>query len=123
MKTRHEFEGTAERELLVSNEELAEQLAKTNISAAAFVEQLKDPSLAMYIMRVVAGQTLRFPASATILKSAIVVFIRKELAGTYKGEKKRRAIVKRVQQELEERGIKCTRNQIQRIYKAKRWVI
>ena len=121
MKTRHEFE--TERELLVSNEELAEQLSKTNISAAAFVKQLKDPSLSMSIMRVFAGQSLRFPCRETILKSAVVVFIGQKLRGTYKGAKDRRAIVKQVQQELEERGIKCTRNQIQRIYKAKKWVI
>ena len=123
METRHEFEGTAERELLVSNEDLAAQLSKTNISAAAFVGQLKDPTLAMSIMRVFAGQTLRFPSRATILKSAIAAYIRAQLAGTYKGEKKRREAMKRVQQELADRSIQVTRRQIERIYKAKKWVV
>ena len=110
-----------ERELIVSKEEIALQLARTNISAAVLVEGV-GAAHAINLMQIFAATTLRFPAASSIFKASIVVFIRKELEGTYKGEKKRRAIVKRAQQELEERGIKCTRRQIERIYKAGKWV-
>lgn len=116
------FERTVERELLVSNEELAEQLAATNISASIFIKQLRDPSLAMAIMRCCAGQNLRFPCAATILKAAITVFIKNGLAGTYRGRKDRRDALKKTQQNLDEMGIHIARQKIERIFKAKRWV-
>lgn len=105
---------------LVEPESLAEQLARTNLSAAALVEKI-GASHAMSLMQIFAGSTIRFPYRSTVLKAAIVVFIREELAGTYKGEKARRDAVKKTQNTLHEQSIWVTRQQIERIFKAKKW--
>lgn len=100
---------------------IAEQLARTNKSARAFVEQVGAAN-AMTFLQIFAGQNLRFPRRSTILKAAVVAYIRKELEGTYKGNKDRRDAVKKVQKELSEMGIHLARQQMERIFKAGKWV-
>ena len=110
-----------EVEQLVSEEELAHQLASTSRSAAAFVAEV-GASNAMAFLQIFAGRTMHFPHASTILKSAITAYIRKELDGTYKGRKERRAALRKTQKALEELGIRISRQQIERIFKAKKWV-
>ncbi len=116
METRIEIKKLVEPQLL------AAQLSQTNKSAAALCEKVGS-SHAMQLMQIFEGQTIRFPFASTVLKAAVIVFIRQKLKGTYKGEKARRDAVKKTQNTLQEQSIYVTRQQIERIYKAKRWVL
>ena len=76
-----------ERELIVSKEEIALQLARTNISAAVLVEGV-GAAHAINLMQIFAATTLRFPAASSIFKASIVVFIEQKLRGNLQGRKK-----------------------------------
>ena len=65
----------------VKPEQLAEQLALTNRSAAVLVTEV-GAAHAMTLMQIFEGQTIRFPYASTVLKAAIVAYIRKEIEGT-----------------------------------------
>lgn len=106
---------------LVSQEQVASQLALTNRSAASLCEEV-GAAHAMMVMQIFEGQTLHFPHASTVLKASIVAYIRKELDETYKGRKDRRTAVKHVQRTLDELRIHLARQQIERIFKAKKWV-